>query len=641
MIQVINLNQHITKRRILIVSILFIGLFACIAIRMSYITFFMSNRINLLANDLWSREIPIQSSRGIIYDRNGTVIVGNELAYTVASINKQVSSKKDTAKVLAEILECEEDAIYAHLSKKNSIEIIKPEGRRITADQAKKIVQANLDGIYLTSDSKRYYPYGSTLGQVVGFCGVDMEGLAGIEYMYNDYLQSQKGSLSVYTDAKGNLMHDTTSIFTSATPGMDVYLTIDMNLQQIMDGVINNAITQYNPDQVMGLMVDAETGEILAMTSYPFFEPSHYQDYDSAIYDRNLPIFYSFELGSTFKIFTYSVALELGLLDMNSSFYCSGSTVVGDRKIRCWKSGGHGSETFLEVIQNSCNPGFMELGRRIGVENFYKYLDLFGFGSKTGIDLQGESSGIQMSQSQCGPVELATQSFGQTSAYTPLQLAMASIAAVNGGTLLQPYILNQIHTYTDEVIFENSTKVKQQVISEQTSNYMKYALENVCALGTGRNAFIEGFRVGGKTGTAQKISDKGGYISGEYILSFLGIAPMNAPKILCYLAIDNPKNCVQYGGTIAAPLVGQIMEQSLNYLGVERDYENQIEKNLRWFLDTPTYKVPNYLGLNKSEIKASQYFKYAYYGEGTTVIYQSPSEGEKIKEGDTIMLYMG
>ena len=629
------------KKRILFVIIFFICIFSALIVKLGYITFIDANRINKLADELWKRDIPIQSSRGLIYDRNGKLIVGNKLAYTVASINRQVKDKETTAKTLAQILNVDENSILKHLNKNNSLEIIKPEGRRITDEQARLINQANIPGIYLTADSKRYYPYGSTLGQVLGFCGIDMEGLSGIEYQYEDFLKSQDGALSIYTDAKGNLMHNTTSIYSSSTPGMNIYLTIDLDLQLILDGVINNAIAQYNPDQVMGLMVDTQTGEVLAMTSYPYFEPSHYQDYDSEIYNRILPIFYSFELGSTFKIFTYSVALELGLFDMNDFFYCGGSTTVADRKIKCWKAGGHGSQTFLEVIQNSCNPGFMELGRRIGVENFYKYLEKYGFTSKTGIDVQGEQKGIVMSKSNCGPVELATQSFGQTSAYTPLQLVMASIAAINGGTLLTPYILKEIHSYTDEVLFENQKKTKHQVISEKTSNLMRYALENVCALGTGRNAFIEGYRVGGKTGTAQKISSSGGYINGEYILSFLGLAPMNNPRIACYLAIDNPKNTVQYGGTVAAPLVGEIMEQALNYLGIERDYENQIEKNLRWFLDTPTYKVENYLGKTKKEIKNTSFYNFIFYGEGDKVIYQSPDAGEKIKEGDTILLYFG
>ncbi len=608
---------------------------------MGFITFFSANDINLKAYDLWSREIPISTSRGLILDRNGNVIVGNELCYTVCSINRQIEDVDKTASILGEILECESDKIKAHLVKNNSIEIIKPEGRRIDEEKAKRIIKANLKGIYVTSDSKRVYPYGSMLAQVVGFCGIDMDGLSGIEYMYNDYLKSQTGSLSIYTDAKGNLMHDMISKFNEATPGMNVYLTIDLELQKIMDGVVNKAVSLYNPKQIMGLMVSCKTGEILAMTSYPYYEPSHYQDYDPQIYNRNLPIFNQFELGSTFKILTYSIALEEGLFDLNDHIYCGGSSVVGDRKIRCWKAGGHGSQTFLEGIENSCNVCFMELGRRIGVDKFYEYLEKYGMLEKTGIDLQGEGSSIVVKKENCGPVELATQAFGQSSAYTPIQLSMAAIAAVNGGNLLQPYILKKLETYANEVVYEKNKIVKNEVISDKTSDLMKYALESVCALGTGRNAFIEGYRVGGKTGTAQVISSSGGYEQGHYILSFLGMAPMNDPEILCYLAIDKPQNCTQYGGVVAAPLVGEIMEQALTYLGVNRDYDNQIEKNLRWYLDTPTYKVENYIGKTKKEIKNTSFYNFVYYGEGDKVIYQSPNEGEKIKQGDTIMLYMG
>ena len=616
-------------------------MFTAIIIRLGYITFVMADEINILAYDLWSREIPIETSRGLILDRNGNVIVGNELCYTVCSINKQIEDKEYTANILANELGCSREAILAHINKSNSIEIIKPEGRKIDKKKAQAISAYNLKGIYLTADSKRYYPYGTSLAQVLGFCGIDNDGLSGIEYMYNDYLKSQKGALKIYTDAKGNLMHNMTSEFISATPGMNISLTIDINLQSIMDSVITKATALYNPNQIMGLMVSAKTGEILAMSSYPFYDPSRYQDYSNEIINRNLPIFYQFELGSTFKIITYSAALEEGLFNLNEHIYCSGSSIVGDRKIRCWKAGGHGSQTMLEGIQNSCNVCFMELGRRLGAEKFYEYLARFGMTEKTGIDLAGEGSPIIVSKSSCGPVELATQAFGQSSAYTMIELAMASIAAVNGGNLFTPYILKSISTYNDSLVYENATKIKRSVISSKTSDLMKYALECVCALGTGRNAFLEGFRVGGKTGTAQVISSTGGYEAGHYILSFLGMAPMNDPEILCYLAIDKPQNCVQYGGTVAAPLVGEIMEQSLTYLGTNRDYENQIEKNLRWFLDTPTYKVDNYIGKTKKEIKNTQFYNYVFYGDGDTVIYQSPDQGERIKEGDTIMLYMG
>ena len=635
------MDKNLIKKRINICIIILIFLFASILVKLGYITFVSSNEIDLKALDLWSRDVPIYAPRGNIYDRNGEIIVGNEACYTVVSINKQIKNKEYTADVLANILEVDKETIIKHLNKNNSMEIIKPEGRKIDYKKALEISNNKLDGIYISLDTKRYYPYNESLASLLGFCGIDNEGLSGIEYKYNDYLKGQNGALSIYTDAKGNLMHDTVSTYKNTVPGMNIYLTIDIKLQQILDNVIYKANELYNPIKMMGLMVSAKTGEVLAMTSFPSFDPSNYQAYDSSIYNRILPIFTQFELGSTFKILTYSMALEEGLFDINDRIFCGGSCVVADRKIRCWKSGGHGSQTFLEGIQNSCNVCFMELARRIGVERFYKYLELFGMTEKTGIDLSGEGKSIIVNKDNCGPVELATQGFGQSSAYTPIELVMASIAAVNQGNLYKPYVLKEIETYFGEKIYENRPQIKRKILSEKTTDIMKYALECVVAKGSGRNAFIEGYRVGGKTGTAQVISSTGGYEAGHYILSFLGLAPMNDPEIVCYLAIDKPNNCTQYGGVVVAPLVGEIMEQSLTYLGIDRDYENQIEKNLRWFLDTPTYKVDNYIGKTKKEIKNTQFYNYVYYGDGDTVIYQSPDQGEKIKEGDTIMLYMG
>lgn len=349
------------NKRIFIVFILFIILFSAIAIKLGVITFAEAGYINPLAYDLWSREIPVSTSRGLILDRNGKVIVGNELCYTVCSINKQVNDKEKTARLLADILECDYDNIYKHLNKSNSIEIIKPEGRQIDKETADEIIDLSLPGIYITCDSKRSYPYGEMLGSVVGFCGVDYQGLAGIEYMYDEYLKSRNGSLFIYTDAKGNLMHNTKTTFKEPVPGMNVYLTIDLELQKIMDSVINKAVALYNPNQIMGLMISAKTGEVLAMTSYPYYDPANYQNYDSSIYNRNLPIFNQFELGSTFKIITYAAALEENEFNFNEYIYCGGSRVVGDRKIKCWKAGGHGSQTMLEGIQNECNSsGFMK-----------------------------------------------------------------------------------------------------------------------------------------------------------------------------------------------------------------------------------------------------------------------------------------
>ena len=635
------MDKVLIRKRINICIGLLILLFVSILIKLGYITFVSSNVINLKAYDLWSRDVPLYAPRGIIYDRNKEVIVGNEVCYTVISINKQIKNKEKASLELSNILDVDKESILKHLIKNNSMEIIKPEGRKIAYDKALEIVNKNIDGIYISLDTKRSYPYGNSLASVLGFCGIDNDGLSGIEYQYNEYLKGQNGALAIYTDAKGNLMHNTLSTYKATTPGMNIYLTIDIKLQEIMDNIIEKCNRLYSPNKIMGLMVNAKTGEILSMSSYPSFDPSNYQDYDSSIYNRILPIFYQFELGSTFKILTYSMALEENLFNINDRIFCSGSSLVGDRKIRCWKSGGHGSQTFLEGIENSCNVCFMELARRIGVDKFYEYLEKFGMTEKTGIDLSGEGRSIIVKKEKCGVVELATQGFGQSSAYTPIELAMASIATVNNGNLLKPYVLKQIETYLGDVVFENKAIIKRKILSNKTSSIMKYALECVVAKGSGRNAFIEGYRVGGKTGTAQVISENGGYESGHYILSFLGMAPMNDPEILCYLAIDKPNNCTQYGGVVAAPLVKEILEQSLSYLGIKRDYKNQIEKNLRWFLDTPTYKVDNYIGMSRKNIKNSQFYNYVFYGEGDKVIFQSPNEGEKIKEGDSIMLYMG
>lgn len=633
------MQVHLMKRRVILCMVLFLGMFLALIVRMGYIGFVMIYDIEGLANELWSRDIPINSSRGVIYDCNGEVLVGNELALSVASINKQVSNKMETAKALAKVLEVETELIYNHLMKNNSIELIKPEGRKISYSKALEINSLKLDGIYVVSDSIRYYPNGTTLAQALGFCGIDGDGLAGIEYLYNDYLKSTSGDLKIYTDAKGHLMTDMTSLYNGATPGMDVYLSFDINIQLMMDNVINRAIEQYDPDQVMAIMVDVDTGGILGMTSYPYYDPSDYQNYDSEIYNRNLPIFYAYEPGSTFKIVTYAAGIEEGVISLDEGFYCSGHRVVADRNIRCWKSGGHGSETGLECIQNSCNPFFMMTGERLGVKTFYSYLDKFGFGQKTGVDLIGEAKGIILNQSYAGPVELACMSFGQTNSATELQLVMASIAALTGD-LLSPYVLSRVNNQLDDVIYEAKKTVKRTVVSQKTADTMKYALESVVACGTGRNAYIEGLRLGGKTGTSQTVGDNGNY-SNEYILSFLGLAPANDPKVAMILAIDNPKNTVQYGGVVAAPLVGDILEQVIPYLGIEKDYIKQLNKVNRWAIDTPTYVVPNVIGKTKKELTSTGQYKYAIYGEGDKVIYQSPQSGSRITEGDSIMVYLG
>ena len=590
--------------------------------------------------DQWTRDVHIEGKRGDIYDRNGKLIVGNSLSPSVAVIKRQIKDKDYVVKQLSSILDCDERLILKHIEKNVSVELIKPEGRRISKEQAEKIVNLNMDGVYVVGDTKRYYPYGDSLSHVLGFTGIDNQGICGIEYIYDDYLKGQNGNLSIYTDAKGHLMPDMVSYYNEASKGFDIYLTIDIDIQLIIENIIDEAVRQYSPEEMTILVEEPNTGEILAMASYPSFDPANWRNYPQEIYNRNLAIWKSFEPGSTFKIVTFSAGLEEGSFKLNDTFFDPGFRMVGGARIKDWKAGGHGTQTFKEVLQNSCNPGFMEIGFRLGKEKLFNYIHSYGFGEKSGIDLLGEAKGIVFKDSNIGPVELATSSFGQGNSSTPIQLTNAMSASINGGNLLTPYVLKKIVNELGDVVLENTPVVKRRVISENTSALMRHSLESVSALGTGRNAYVDGYRVGGKTGTAQKVGSNGQYMQGNYILSFLGAAPMNDPKAVVYLAIDNPKNTIQYGGVVAAPMVGEIFEQILPLLNVKKDYKNQIEKELRWFIDIPYYNVPNFININKSKIKPSPYYKYLYIGNGNIVIDQEPSVGERIPEGGTIILYL-
>jgi stage V sporulation protein D (sporulation-specific penicillin-binding protein) len=634
-------KDFLVKRRLIIFIILIFIFGIVLVIRLGYVMFFLTNKIAPMAYDQWTRDVPIEGKRGDIYDRNGKLIVGNSLSPSVAVIKRQIKDKDYVVKQLSSILDCDERLILKHIEKNVSVELIKPEGRRISKEQAERIVNLNMDGVYVVGDTKRYYPYGEALSHVLGFTGIDNQGICGIEYIYDDYLKGQNGNLSIYTDAKGHLMPDMVSYYNEASKGFDIYLTIDIDIQLIIENIIDEAVRQYSPEEMTILVEEPNTGEILAMASYPSFDPANWRNYPQEIYNRNLAIWKSFEPGSTFKIVTFSAGLEEGSFKLNDTFFDPGFRMVGGARIKDWKAGGHGTQTFKEILQNSCNPGFMEIGFRLGKEKLFNYIHSYGFGEKSGIDLLGEAKGIVFKDSNIGPVELATSSFGQGNSSTPIQLTNAMSASINGGNLLTPYVLKKIVNELGDVVLENTPVVKRRVISENTSALMRHSLESVSALGTGRNAYVDGYRVGGKTGTAQKVGPNGAYMQGNYILSFLGAAPMNDPKAVVYLAIDNPKNTIQYGGVVAAPMVGEIFEQILPLLNVKKDYKNQIEKELRWFIDTPYHNVHNFININKSKIKPSPYYKYLYAGNGDTVIDQEPASDERILEGGTIILYLG
>ena len=626
-------------KKICSLEVIFSLAIAIIGVRLGYVQILKNNVFLNGATESWQRSFPLVASRGFIYDRTGVSLAINIPTMSLAFIPYQVKEKAKTSNILAPILEMEANDIYKQINKQVSIVRLTGKGKQLSDEVVNKINELNLEGVYLIRDSKRYYPYETTLAHTLGFVGIDNQGLAGIEAYYDKYLSGSNGFLNYYMDAKGGLFNNLESSIINPSSGLSLNLTIDYNIQSIMERELYNAYLKYSPESVIGIAMNPKNGEVLGIVNYPTYNPNKYKEYDSDIYNRNLAIWKSYEPGSTFKVFTFAAALEEKKIDMyKDTYYDNGSAYVEGQRIKSWKKGGHGLQTYLEVLQNSSNPGFVSIAQKLGKDNLYNYITNFGFGSKTGIDIWGESAGIMFNYDNYNLLEQATSAFGQGVSVTALQLITAFSSVINGGYLYTPSILDSISlTSTGEVIYEKENEIKRQVISKETSDLMRDALEHVVSLGGGRNAYIDGYRVGGKTGTAQKAVN-GVYQSGNYNLSMIGAAPMDDPSVVVYVAIDNPKSAIQYGGTVAGPIVKNILSDVLPYLGIKRR-DGGIDKTYTW-MDTKTYKVDNYVGLDKSKVK-SQYFKFEFIGEGNTVIDQLPKYGEKIEEGSTIVIMLG
>ena len=626
--------------RIRLVVLFVTLLLIAVILKVFYIQVFQYQKLNSLANDLWQRNLPITPDRGLILDRNGKVLASNITTTSLYLVPNQIKNKEEVAKTLSEILEVPYDEMYKHVSKKTSIERVHPEGRQLSFEIADKINSYNYDGIYLLKEAKRYYPYNDLLSHVLGYVGIDNQGLSGLELKYNEELTGTSGSIKYYSDAKGNRLNKAEE-YKEAISGNNVYLTIDLDLQQSVERELDNAVAKYNPEHALAIAINPKTGEILAMASRPSYNPNEYQTYTQEVLSRNLPIWMTYEPGSTMKITTLSAAINEGVVNLfTDTFFDSGSINVDGATIHCWKSGGHGAQTFLNVVENSCNPGFVNLGFRLGKEKLFKYIKDFGFGEKTGIDLTGEAKGILFDLDRVGNVELATTAFGQGVSVTPIQQVRSVSAAVNGGTLYQPYIVKRVeNATTKETISEVNPTVIRQVITEESSKLVRFALENVVAHGSGRNAYIENYRIGGKTGTAQKVNN-GRYMVGNYILSFIGFLPADDPEIVLYVAVDNPKGVTQYGGVVAAPIAKAIFSSYIEMNNVPKS-KDTIPKTYNW-LDTKYSILPNVIGKTIKEANnILKDYKIEYSGEGNKVIYQSPEPEYYVSDGSTVKLMLG
>jgi len=615
--------------------------FLALFVRLLFLQIVNPQQFAAHAEASWTRNLPIEGQRGIIYDRNMNVIVTNVVAPSVLVIPRQVTDFDAIANLLADVLESDFETMLEKASKPAIVNKIHPEGRKLNHLQVMAIKEADFDGVFLVNDVMRYYPHGNLLAHTLGFTGIDNDGLAGLEALLNEKLLGTEGAWQYFSNAKGHPLERFSDLYSPSSRGMDIVTTINLDLQKLVEREADIVMARYRPQSLQITIMCPRTNAILATTTRPTFDPANYQDYDQEIFNRNLPVYETFELGSTFKVPVYAAALELGLFNLADPFNCGGYAIIDGNRIRCWKSGGHGSISMLDVLVNSCNPGFMRIGvDLLGKERLFEFIEKFGFTEKTGVDILGENLGLTFNPDLIGPVETATSAFGQGNSASAMQLMSAVAATINGGYLMRPHIVQEIrHPYTQEILFLRQPEVRRRVISQETSDIMRHALEVTGARGGGRNAHIDGFRVGGKTGTSQVPVPGGGYADGEYILSFIGAAPMDDPQLLIYVAVNRPQDTIQYGGVVAAPIARNILVDALPLIGVEKRTE-QMERSYIW--GDPIYMtVADYIGKERDEIEKYTTYEIQRFGNGNVVIDQQPRPGARIPEDGVIRLFFG
>ena len=572
-------NKTYNKKKILVVFLCAVTVILALVGRLVYLMVFDAEYYQKKAEALHEREREIKAARGEIIDTNGTVLATNKTVCTISVIHSQITDSERVIQALAQTLEMEEEIVRKKVEKVSSMERIKTNVDKETGD---KIRDMELDGVKVDEDFKRYYPYNELASKVLGFTGGDNQGIIGLEVKYEEYLKGINGMILTTTDARGVELEGVAEDRLEPVASNTLQISLDYNIQTYAQQMAEKVMEEKQADKVAILLMNPQNGEILAMVNVPEFdlndpftlntgeESSNMSDEEKqdALNQmwRNGCINDTYEPGSTFKIITASACLEEGVVHLDDSFSCPGYRIVEDRKIRCHKVGGHGAETFVQGIQNSCNPVFIDIGLRLGVDNFYKYFQQFGLLNLTGVDLPGEAGTIMHKKENIGLVELATMSFGQSFQVTPIQMATTVSSLVNGGRRITPHFGVRVLDSDGNEVEEFQYEEKKDIVSEETSATMRMLLESVVSEGSGKNAYIEGYEIGGKTATSQTLPRS----ANKYISSFIGFAPADHPQVLGMCIIYNPQG-VYYGGTIAAPVIREIFENILPYLGIEKE----------------------------------------------------------------------
>jgi len=646
-------SRTYNRRNIFIVAVVVMLVAAALTVRLGYLMIFKSEDYAARAKALHERERAIKAKRGNIYDANGVLLATNKPVCTISVIHAQITDPERVIQVLSKELGLSEERVRKRVEKVSSIERIKSNVDKEIAD---RIREYDLDGVMVDEDYKRYYPYDSLASKVIGFTGSDNQGVIGLEVKYDKYLKGIDGRILTLTTAYGIEIKNAAEDRIEPQAGNDLYLSLDINIQKYAEQAALKVREQKNAKSVKLIVINPQNGEIYAMVNVPEFnlnDPYTLLDEIADDYEgqtlspnklnellngmwRNACISDTYEPGSAFKIITAAAALEAGLVKLTDSFFCPGYKKVEDRIIRCHKKGGHGSQNFIDGIKNSCNPVFMEIGARLGPEKTYYYYDKFGLFDKTGIDLPGEANSIMHKLEDIKPVELATMSFGQSFQITPLQLLRAVSAIINGGKLITPHFGVSIRSADGTYIKELDYPVIENAVSKEISEIMKELLEAVVYDGTGKRAYLPGFRIGGKTATSEKLP-RG---NGKYISSFVGFAPADDPQVIAIVLIDEPTG-IYYGGAIAAPVIAELFDNILPYLGIEERYTEEEMKQYK----IGSVEVPDFVGKSRDEAKKLMKiyeFGEAYsIGEGDIVIEQFPLPGEKVNKNSDIILYYG
>ncbi len=651
-------NMKRRTRLTLIAALLIFAILVCVLFKWQLIDY---EDLKARASDQQMADTVITANRGTIYDTNMNVLARSSTAWTISLSPVSIDEEdcEPIAAFLSELLDMDYQTLLDKCMESTQYAIVKRKVDQSVKDDIQNwAVENGVRGINFTEDSRRYYPYGNFLASVLGFVGTDNTGLSGLEAYYDDVLTGTAGRVLTARNASGGNVYYEYETYYEAEPGYSLVLTVDEVVQYYLEKYVEQAMEIHQVENyACGIVMDVNTGAILAMTTKPDFDPNEpLQIFDEqtsaeveAISDReqylaalgaaqseqwtNHAISSLYEPGSVFKVVTASAALETGAVSLDSHFYCSGSAQVADGVVmHCWRWGGHGDQSFTQAVINSCNMAFIQIGQSLGANNFYSYFKAFGLTEKTGIDLPGEGSSLYYTDRQMGVVELASCSFGQSNAITPIQMITAVAAAANGGYLVEPYIVDKVIDEDGNIIESHDTVVRRQVISGSTSAMIDEVLEQVVSQSTSRNAYIKGYRIGGKTGTSEKL----GGAAGEYIASFCGIAPADDPQIAVLLLFDTPRGSSYYGGTVAAPTAGNLFRSILPYLGIDPVYAGDE-------LETADTAVPSVAGMSVSQatqtLQNRGFAVGAVYGQGETVVRQFPSGGMAAPRGSTVVLY--